>query len=223
MDIQQKRKILEPEQDPLIENIVKAKDFFTKNGSALIICAVAVVVIIGGGLIYNNMKESSVKKAQEIFGIGMLDYNDEQFDRALASFSDVANNFRHTPLATMSAFMMGSIYLNQDDYEQAIAWFEVAVSGRGESGFVKAQAYEGLSVAYEKKGDVASAIGALERVLRDRSAQHRHPAVRWRLALLNKNNAGAASAFCRELISDTLAVMYHQKAENLLAAINAAN
>ncbi|MDR0307209.1 MAG: tetratricopeptide repeat protein [Chitinispirillales bacterium] len=222
MDIQQKKKVMEPQADPLVESIIKAKDFFTKNGTALVICAAAALVIIGGGLIYSNMKESSTKKAQEIFGIGMLDYNDEQFNKALASFSDVANNFRHTPLATMSAFMMGSIYLQQNNYDQAVTWFETAVGG-AQSGFVKAQAYEGLSAAYEEKGDVASAIKSLERVLRDRSAQHRHAAARWRLALLNKDNASVSSAFCKELISDTLAVMYHQKAENLLASLNVAN
>ena len=222
MDIQ-KKKISEPQQDPIIEAIVKAKNFMSKNGTAIIICCTAALVIIGGGLIYGNMKTSSTKKAQEIFGIGIMDYADEQFDNALSSFSNVANNFRHTPLAAMSAFMMGSIYLQQNDHDQAITWFETAVNSRGESGFVKAQAYEGLAAAYEEKGDAANAIRYLERVLRDRNAGHRHAAVRFRLALLNKNNPGAASAFCKELIADTSAVAYHQKAENLLAAIKAAN
>jgi len=223
LDIQKKSTGAEPQQDPIIDAVVKAKNFMNKNGTAVIICCAAILVVVGGSLIYGNMKASSTKKAQEIFGIGIMDYSDEQFDRALSSFSDVANNFRHTPLAAMSAFMMGSIYLQQNDHNQAITWFETAVNSRGHSGFVKAQAYEGLAVAYEEKGDAAKAIRYLERVLKDRDAGHRHAAVRFRLALLNKNNPGAASAFCKELIADSTAVAYHQKAENLLAAIKAAN
>ncbi|MCL2689720.1 MAG: tetratricopeptide repeat protein [Chitinispirillia bacterium] len=222
MDIQ-KKKAAESEQDPVIEGILKARNFMTKNATAIAVCCIALAVIAGGGLIYGNMKSSSTKKAQEIFGIGIMDYADEQFDKALASFSDAANNFRHTPLAAMSAFMMGSIYLQQNDPDQAVTWFETAVNSRGHSGFVKAQAYEGLSVAYEQKGDPARAVRYLERVLKDNNAAHRHAAVRFRLALLNKNNPSVASAFCRELIADTTAVAYHQKAENLLAAIKAAN
>lgn len=224
MDIQQKKRVAEqPQQDPVIDTVVKVKNFMTKNGTAVIICCAAALVIVGGGLIYGNMKASSTKKAQEIFGIGVMDYADEQFDRALASFSDVANNFKHTPLAAMSAFMAGSIYLQQNNSDQAVTWFEAAVNGRGESGFVKAQAYEGLSAAYEEKGDVAGAVRYLEKVLKDRNAGHRHAAVRFRLALLNKNNPSAASALCKELIADSSAVAYHQKAENLLAAIGTAN
>jgi len=223
LDIQKKKIDAEANQDPVIGAIIKARNFMSKNGTAVVICCAAVLVIVGGGFIYGNMKTSSTRKAQEIFGIGIMDYADERFDSALASFSDVANNFRHTPLAAMSAFMMGSIYLQQNDLDQAITWFETSVSGRGNSGFVRAQAYEGLSVAYEEKGDAPRAIKYLERVLRDRNAAHRHAAVRFRLALLNKNNPGAAIAFCRELIADSTAVMYHQKAENLLAVLKAAN
>ncbi|MDR2727630.1 MAG: tetratricopeptide repeat protein [Chitinispirillales bacterium] len=223
MDIQPKKRIAEPQQDPVIDAVVKVKNFMTKNGAAVIICCTAALVIAGGGLIYGNMKASSTKKAQEIFGIGVMDYADEQFDKALASFSDVANNFRHTPLASMSAFMMGSIYLQQNNYDQAVTWFEAAVNGRGESGFVKAQAYEGLAAAYEEKGDAVNAVRYLEKVLKDRNAAHRHAAARFRLALLNKNNPVAASAFCKELIADSSAAAYHQKAENLLAAIGTAN
>lgn len=222
MDIQ-KKKAAEPQQDPVIDAVVKAKKFMSKNGTAFVICCAAILVVVGGSFIYGSMKASSIKKAQEIFGIGVMDYTDEQFDRALSSFSDVANNFRHTPLASMSAFMMGSIYLQQNDPDQAVTWFETAVNGRGNSGFVKAQAYEGLAVAYEEKGDAARAIKYLEKVLSDRSAGHRHAAIRFRLALLNKNNPGIASAFCKELIADTSAAAYHQRAENLLAAIKAAN
>jgi len=95
------------------------------------------------------------------------------------------------------------------------------VSGGAGGGFVKGQALEGLATAFEEKGDTSAAIRYLERALRNKDAAHRHSAVRWKLALLNKNNAAAASHYCRELLADSLASLYHPKAENLMAAVNA--
>jgi len=206
-------------QDPVAGGVVEAKKFIEKNSSTVLICCAAVLVIIGGYFLYNAMTEAKIKKAQEIFGVGMLDYNAEQYDRALASFSEVAESYKSTPIATMSAFMLGSIYLQQNNADQALTWFDTAISGVP-AGFVRAQAMEGMATVYEGKGDTESAVKYLKMALRDNAAAHRHAAIRWKLALLSKDDADAAGAYCRELIADTLAVSYHQKSENLLAVIN---
>ena len=220
MDIKQKKSSGPYGSDPLIDGIIGGREYFRKNGSTIVACVAAAVIIGGGVLFYNNMKETNIRKAQEYFGIAIMDYNAGEIDQALKSFTTVANDHRSTPLGAMSAFMMGSIYLQQKDPDQAITWFEAAVSG-GEAGFVRGQALEGLATAYEEKGDVSNAIRHLERALRDRSAAHRRNEVRWKLALLNKDNASVAGNYCRELIADTLATAYHNKAENLLAAVGA--
>ena len=220
MDIKQKKSGVPEGGDPLVDGIIGVREFFKKNGSTIAACVAAVVIIGGGALYYNNMKDTKIRQAQEIFGVGVLDYNAGEQDKALESFRTVANDYRNTPLGTMSAFMMGSIYLEQKNTEQAITWFNAAVGG-AEAGFVRGQALEGLATAYEEKGDIPAAIRHLDRVLRDKNAAHRHSAVRWKLALLNKDNPAAASALCKELIADTLAAMYHQRAENLLAAVSA--
>ena len=222
MDIKHKKSGQPDGADPLVDGLVRAKSFVSRNGTALMVCCTAAAIIAAGALIYNHMREQSIKKAQEIFGIAVLDYNADQFDSALELFGEAANSYRNTPIGAMSAFMMGSIYLQQrDDPDQAITWFEAALSG-GENGFVRGQAHEGIALANEKKGDIGQAIAHLENALRDRNIAHRHSAIRWKLALLNKDgDANAASAYSRYLIADTLAVMYHQRAENLLAVLNA--
>jgi len=220
LNIQHKKD--EAGQDPVLGGVVRAKKFIEKNGTAVFVGCAAVLVIAGGIFLYTSLKEANIKKAQEIFGMGMLDYNAEQYDRALASFNEVADNYKSTPLATMSAFMLGSIYLQQHNADQALVWFEAATGGVP-SGFVRAQAMEGMAAVYEEKGDAESAVKYLKMALRDNAAAHRHAAIRWKLALLSKDDAGAAGAYCRELIADTLASAYHQKAENLLAVINNQN
>jgi len=220
LDINQKKGGLPEGADPLVDGVLRFREFISKNGGVVAAFLVAVVVIVGGVLIYNALRESQIRKAQDIFGVGILDYNADKFDAALESFKQVAEKYKGTPQGTMGAFMAGSIYLQQNNVDQAITWFETSANGT-ESGFVRGQALEGLATAYEEKGDDASAIKYLERALRDKASAHRHSAVRWKLALLNKNNAGVASRYCKELIADTLATQYHQKAENLLAAVNA--
>ncbi len=220
MNIQQDKKKQDLGQDPVIEGVVKAKEFMVSNSTALIISLAAVVIIVVGVLVVGKMKESSIRKAQEIFGVAMLDHNDNQLDKALNAFSDVANNYRHTPQGTMSAFMMGSIYLQQQNYDQAITWFETALSGK-DAGFAGAQALEGLASAYEFKGDMTSALNYLQKALNDDRLKHRHSAIRWKMALINQNsNTAVSGKLCNEIIADTNATEYHQKAENLLAILN---
>jgi tetratricopeptide (TPR) repeat protein len=219
LDIKKKSTVQEG-GDPLKDGVIKTREFFKKNSSTIIACAFAALILGGGALFYNHMRENNIRKAQEIFGVGIMDYNAGNFEQALESFTIAANDHRNTPVGTMSAFMKGSIYLQQQNPDQAITWFDAAVNGP-EAGFVRGQALEGLATAYEEKGDVSNAVRHLERALRDRGAAHRHPAIRWKLALLNKDNASVASNYCREIIADSLAAQYHQRAENLLAAVNA--
>lgn len=206
--------------DPLIDGLVRTRAFISKNGTFVAVFLVAVVVLVVAGIVYNGMRESQIKKAQEVFGVGIMEYNAEQFDNALAYFTEAADKYKNTPQGAMSAFMAGSIYLQEKNVDRALTWFEAAVGGSGD-GFVKGQALEGLATAYEEKGDTAAAVRYLEKVLRNKEAAHRHSAVRWKLALLNRNNATAVGVYCRELLADTLATSYHQKAENLMAAVNA--
>ncbi len=220
MDTNQKKGGIPEGADPLVDGVVRVRAFISDNGGMVAAVLVAIVVVVGGVLIYNGLRESQIRKAQELFGVGILDYNADRFDKALESFTKVAERYKGTPQGTMGAFMAGSVYLQQNNVDQAITWFEAAAGG-AESGFVKGQALEGLAAAYEEKGDDAAAIKCLEKALRDKAAAHRHSAIRWKLALLHKDNATAAARYCKDLIADTLATQYHQKAENLLASVNA--
>jgi len=221
LDIKKKSSVQEG-SDPLVDGIIKAREFSKKNGATILACVAAVVIVLGGALFYNNMKETNIRKAQEIFGVGVMDYNAGNTEAALEAFTTVANDHRNTPVGTMGAFMMGSIYLQQKNLDQAITWFEAA-SGGTAAGFVRGQALEGLATAHEEKGNIPNAIRYLEMALRDKDAAHRHNAIRWKLALLNKDNPRVAGNYCKELIADTLATAFHQKAENLLAAVGAGN
>jgi tetratricopeptide (TPR) repeat protein len=146
-------------------------------------------------------------------------------DKAIEEFRIVADNHRNTPQGAESAQMLGSTFLNMGRYDDAIKWFEIASGAKNELGFVVGGALEGLANCYEAKGDIPKALTFLEKALHDDQLKYRHTAIRWKMALLNQkiNNGVRAQGLCREILSDTSATDYRQRAENLLASLTASN
>lgn len=89
--------------------------------------------------------------------------------------------------------------------------------------FINGEALEGIAGCYEAKGDIPKAIGYCQQALDDSHYQYRRAAITWKLALLNQkmNNGERAKTLCQQIISDSTATDYRQRAENLLAALEA--
>ncbi len=223
MNIKYNKKKQEMREDPVISAFVKAKELLTKNSTTVIGVLVVLLFILGGLFVFNRAKETSIREAQELFGMAMIQYNGNNIDEAIQSFGDAANGYSHTPQGSMSAFMLGNIYYSQKNYDEAVKWFGMAVSNRGSTGFVGAQALVGLAVAYEALGETTMAINTYQKALRDNRIAFKHPSVRWKLALLARSeDPGLAGEMCRKIIADSSAVFYHQHAQNLLATFDAA-
>ncbi|KMQ50883.1 hypothetical protein CHISP_2234 [Chitinispirillum alkaliphilum] len=222
MNIKYNKKKQELKSDPVITALVKAKEFVLKNNTAVIGGLVVILFVLVGVLLFNRAKESSIRQAQEMFGLAVLEYNQNNLDEAISYFGDAANSFSHTPQGKMSAYMLGGIYYSQDNFDEAIKWFERAVSNKSSSGFIGAQALVGLGVSHEASGNSAKAMEYYRRALRDDRIAFQHPSVRWKMALLSRSeNSELATELCKELISDTTATYYHQEAKNLLASMEA--
>jgi tetratricopeptide (TPR) repeat protein len=152
----------------------------------------------------------------------MIAFNAHEYDKAIELFRNVADSYRSTVQGIQGAYMLGSILYEKEKYDEAITWYTVASKGGEKADFIAGQAIEGIALCYEAKGDVKSAISYLETALKDESIKFRHSAIKWKLALLTKNSdINRAKLLCNELVSDTLAKDFHQKAENLIAAIEA--
>jgi tetratricopeptide (TPR) repeat protein len=183
---------------------------------------VAIIVVFGGIMVFNQIQKSAGAKAGEAFGTAMIAYNAHEYDKAIELFRNAADNYRSTVQGIQSAYMLGTILYEKEKYDEAITWHTVASKGGEKADFIAGQAIEAIALCYEAKGDVKSAISYLETALKDNSVKFRHSAIKWKLALLNKNSdINRAKLLCNELVSDTLAKDFHQKAENLIAALEA--
>lgn len=203
--------------DPLVDGIVKTREYVAKNNKMIIGVSVVLLFAIVFSVVFGNMRASSDHKSQEVFGNAMLAYTASEYDKAIEQFKIVTDNYGTTVQAVFSSYMLGNILFGQKRYDEAITWFENAISSKKASGFVGAQAFEGLALCYEAKGDNAAAVKYLENALNDDRISFRHGAIRWKLALLSKSDVPKVRKLCTEIINDTTATDLHQKAENLLA------
>jgi tetratricopeptide (TPR) repeat protein len=223
VNIKYSHKKQEMREDPVLEFLFKAKDYFAKNANTLVGVVIVVVIVIGGTLIYTQLKKSSQEKASAAFGQAMVEYNNRAVDKAVEQFGIVADNYKNTPEGAMSAFMLGSIYFNVGRYDEAITWYETAASRKSTINFINGEAQEGIGGCYEAKGDLPKAIEHLQLALDDKRISYRRAAITWKLALLNQklNNGDQVKALCKKIIDDSTASDYRQKAENLLASLDA--
>lgn len=234
MEIKYSKKKQEMRSDPVMEFIVRAKDFFIGQGNVLMGIAVGVVLVLGGVMIYNTVKKSSVHKAQEAFGKALIAYEassvntanaSENLGKAVEAFKTVVDNNKSSPQAIYSAYILGHIFLRQQRYDESITWFNAAVSSSPEAGFVGASALEGLASCYEAKGNLQESLKFLKKAALEDRLKYRGPELAWKSALISRDlrSYGEAKEFCQKILADTVsaAAAYKQKAENLLTEIRA--
>jgi tetratricopeptide (TPR) repeat protein len=214
----------EMRDDPVMDTLFAAKSFVQKNSNALFGIGIVIVFAAGFFFFYDRMHQSTLGKAEEAFGKAMIDYTNHNIEKAVEQFRIVADNHRSTPQGTMSALMLGSIFLSMNRYDDAIKWFESATDAKGALGFIGGSALEGLATCYEAKGDIPKSLEYFDKALADNRIAYRHSEIRWKMALLcqKSNNTARAISLCRDIISDTSATDLRPKAVNLIAAMEAA-
>jgi tetratricopeptide (TPR) repeat protein len=213
-----KSKKEELRSDPVLEGIIKAKEAARENSSRLIVALAVLLLAIGGFAGYSYVKKQGLRKAQEAFGAAMVAYNAQDTAKAVEALTLVVDNHRGAPQGGYAAYLLGDMYMAAGKYDQAITWLDIA-AGRRNAGFVAGEAVEALAMCYEATGDLEQAVEHYRRALEDERISYRFPAIRWKLALVlfRDGQADRARPYCEQLVQDTLAGEYRQKAENLLA------
>ncbi|MCU0608252.1 MAG: tetratricopeptide repeat protein [Chitinispirillaceae bacterium] len=223
MNIKFSKQKQELREDPVLEFFFSVKAWVSKYRQVMTVLGVVVLLCLGGFMLHVQTQRSGLEKAVEAFGNAMVEFNNNN-EKAVGDFKIVAEQYRKTPQGAMSAHMLGSIYFNQGSYDEAIQWFQKVSTSEKELGFIVGEALEGIAGCYEAKNDLPRALEYLEKALKDDAITYRHPAIRWKMALFNQkiNNVARTLMLCRDILSDTTAAEFRQKAENLQAALTAA-
>ena len=223
MNIKYSKQKKEIREDPVLDNLIKSKEFLQKHSNSVVGTIIAAIVIFGIITGFNYFKKSQQARAREDFGKAMIAYNEQKYVDAIDQFRMTAENYKGTVTGALSAYMLGSVLNQQGRYEEAITWYESALKNRA-IGFIGAQAYEGLAASYEMLKDTATALENLEKALTDDRIEFRRNAIRWKIALLNRKiDVARTKKLCEEIIADTLAQDYKLNAEYLMATLQDGN
>jgi tetratricopeptide (TPR) repeat protein len=220
LEIKFSKKKQEMRQDPFLDFLARAKEFGETKGNALTAAGIAVCLVVAGVLVYGYLQRSGEGKAVDAFGKAMVAYSIGDERGAVEAFRTVVDNNKNSPQAAYSAYVLGSMFLRQQKYDEAITWFGTAASGNVKSAFVAADAQEGLAECYEAKGNREEALKCLSKALEDSRLRYRQAAIAWKAALISREmgHNDEAERYCRRIESDTTsqAASYRQKAENLV-------
>lgn len=222
MNIQYSKKKQELKTDPFVGFLIQVKEYAKARSSALIGGLIAVLLVIAVVMSYNSMAKSRLSKAQEAFGSAMMAFTANDDQKAIEAFAVVTENHGNSPQAAYAAYLLGHILRRQDRCDEAITWFEMAKSKSKSKNFISGGALEAMATCYESMDNLDEAIRHFEMALEDKKYEYRYPALRWKLALLNKgqSNYDKAKGYCQDIVSDTLATALKQDAENLLIELN---
>jgi len=120
-------------EDPVMDWIINAKDNIVKYRTAVTGFAIGILILFGAALTFKQINAKNQKNALNLFGEAMIAYQDRNYDKAIDKFSATVNSYSSTPQAVFGAYMLGSIYSEQNKYQEAIDWFKKAVTSKKNS------------------------------------------------------------------------------------------
>ena len=144
------------------EQVNKAEAFFEKYKKAIIICVVALILIVVGAILFNNYylepredeASTELAKSQELFA-------QDQFDKALAGFQKVANEYGSTEAGNLAQLYIGLCQANLGKWQEAVNALE-SFSGKGDA-MISPAAEGALGNAYANLNQLDKAVEHLKK------------------------------------------------------------
>ena len=144
------------------EQVNKAEAFFEKYKKAIIICVVALILIVVGAILFNNYylepredeASTELAKSQELFA-------QDQFDKALAGFQKVANEYGSTDAGNLAQLYIGLCQANLGKWQEAVNALE-SFSGKDDA-MISPAAEGALGNAYANLNQLDKAVEHLKK------------------------------------------------------------
>ena len=146
----------------LQEQINQTEAFFEKYKKAIIIGVVAVIVVIVAAILLHTyyfvpraeQASTELAKSQELF-------NQEQYDKALAGFQKVANEYGSTDAGNLAQLYIGICQAKQGKWQEAVNALE-NYSGKGDA-MISPAAEGALGNAYANLNQLDKAVDHLKK------------------------------------------------------------
>lgn len=181
------------EQNELLENpaalaetLGRGEAFLKKNSKILGGVLIAAILLIGGILFFQINTQNQNEKAQEEMFQAVYFYEQDSVDFALngdginPGFLQIVDEYPRTDAANLANFYIGSIYLSEKKFEDAISHLEKFSS---DDYLVQAKAYSLLGDAYLDSGDLDEAISYYRQAANHKPNKYFTPKYLYKLAI----------------------------------------
>lgn len=188
-----KKQVQKPEQAELIENpevlaqkLVPGEDFLKKNSKIVAGILIAAGVLIGGILFFQYTTETQNDKAQAEMFQAVYFFEQDSVDFALngdginKGFLSIVENYPRTDAANLSHLYIGSIYLSQKKFEDALTHLEEFSS---DDYLVQSKAYSLIGDANLELGKTEEAIAQYTKAARTHENKYMTPKYLAKLAV----------------------------------------
>lgn len=155
-------------EDPaaLAESIGRGEAFLKKNSKVLGGVLIAAIILIGGILFFQISNANKNEEAQEEMFQAVYFYEQDSLDFALngdginAGLLQIVEEYPRTEAANLANFYIGSIYLSEKNFTDAITYLE---QFSADDYLIQGQADALLGDAYLETGNVDKAISNYEK------------------------------------------------------------
>ncbi|MDF2156602.1 tetratricopeptide repeat protein [Algoriphagus sp. CAU 1675] len=173
MATKQSKKAGEHHQNEILENpeilaesLGRGEAFLKKNSKVLGGVLAAAIILIGGILFFQISNQNQNETAQEDMFQAVYFYEQDSIDFALngdginPGFLSIVDEYPNTEAANLANFYIGSIYLSERNFADAITYLE---KFSADDYLVQAKAYSLLGDAYLESGNLDKAISNYEK------------------------------------------------------------
>ncbi len=191
------------------------------NKNIVLGIAVVIIAVYAGISSISYSKNKAATEAKTAYGALFIEQ--VKYDTLnVANAVSLIENTTESDLAAYTAYQLATSALSNSKFEDAISWFDKAISNRPSSALIMSAIYEGKGVALESTGDEAAALELYKKSLSAKKSSFRANDVRYKIALLQNKNGekDAVKTLCEAISNDSTATPeLKQNADNLLLAL----
>ena len=144
------------------QQVTKTEAFFEKNKKAIIIAVVAVIAIVVGAILFNNYYlEPRANEASTELAKYQEQFDQQQYDKALAGFQKVASDYSSTDAGNLAQLYIGLCQANLGKWQEAVNALE-QFSGQGDQ-MISPAAEGALGNAYANLNQLDKAVEHLKK------------------------------------------------------------
>jgi tetratricopeptide (TPR) repeat protein len=138
----------ELKQDEFITFVVKTKMFLEENANKILMGVLTVLAIVLLGYFWHQSKENAEITAASLVTQAQYDLQNNQKDRAIATLTQVMDEYEGTNSAAIAALQLAKLYWSENNLASAKTFFQKFIDEYEQENFLLQAGYAGLADCY---------------------------------------------------------------------------